>query len=52
MFDNLLDRMVLSYEAKLRDKLFKFLNMEQVLFWLSFLGFGVAWSANYEQLLE
>ncbi|KAF8145489.1 hypothetical protein K438DRAFT_1781910 [Mycena galopus ATCC 62051] len=40
-------------EAELRDKLFKFiLNMEQVLFWLSCLGFWVAWSANYEQLME
>ncbi|KAF8166122.1 hypothetical protein K438DRAFT_2066892, partial [Mycena galopus ATCC 62051] len=69
MFDDLLDRMVLTFENhlaeyrhareghvdedKLRDKLFKFvLNMEQVLFWLSRLGFWVAWSANYEQLME
>ncbi|KAF8174641.1 hypothetical protein K438DRAFT_1771486 [Mycena galopus ATCC 62051] len=40
-------------EDELRDKLFKFvLNMEQVLFWLSRLGFRVTWSANYEQLME
>ncbi|KAF8154317.1 hypothetical protein K438DRAFT_1777951 [Mycena galopus ATCC 62051] len=40
-------------EDELRDKLFKFvLNMEQVLFWLSRLGFRVAWSLNYEQLME
>ncbi|KAF8211773.1 hypothetical protein K438DRAFT_1752439 [Mycena galopus ATCC 62051] len=26
--------------------------MEQVLFWLSHLGFRVAWSANYKQLME
>ncbi|KAF8130086.1 hypothetical protein K438DRAFT_1999465 [Mycena galopus ATCC 62051] len=69
MFDDLLDRMVLTFENhlaeyhwaredhvdedELRDKLFKFiLNMEQVLFWLSRLGFRVTWSANYEQLME
>ncbi|KAF8194459.1 hypothetical protein K438DRAFT_1761367 [Mycena galopus ATCC 62051] len=69
MFDDLLNRMVLTFENhlaeyrwaredhvdedELRDKLFKFvLNMEQVLFWLSRLGFRVTWSANYEQLME
>ncbi|KAF8198703.1 hypothetical protein K438DRAFT_1966667 [Mycena galopus ATCC 62051] len=67
MFNELLDRMVLTFENhlaeyrraredhvdedELRDKLFKFvLNMEQVLFWLSRLGFRVAWSSNYEHV--
>ncbi|KAJ7353268.1 hypothetical protein DFH08DRAFT_804837 [Mycena albidolilacea] len=69
MFDELLDRMVLTFEnlmteyrraredhieeADLCKQLFELvLNIEHTLFWMSCLGFWVAWSVHYNQLLE
>ncbi|KAJ7826590.1 hypothetical protein B0H14DRAFT_3467598 [Mycena olivaceomarginata] len=40
------------HESRLCSHLFRVvLHMERVLFWLSRMGFGVAWSARYDQLL-